>query len=72
MLPSEARIRIEGCCEEEEDASVSFALLVLVLRRGFWVRKTEPRAFWDVLVRRLDREEKNCFILLVRHLFLSG
>lgn len=52
VFPSEARIRIDGC---EDASSVGW----LALRRGFWVRKTEPRDLWEVLVRRFVREEKN-------------
>lgn len=50
-----------GGRDEEEDGPSSDVLVVVVLgRRGFWVRKTEPRAFWEVLERRSEREEKNC------------
>lgn len=48
VFPSVARIRMEGCVDS-----------VLVLRRGFWVRVTEPRDFWEVFSRREEREEKN-------------
>jgi hypothetical protein len=52
VLPSVARTRIDGRGEEDVSSVVSM--------RGFWVRKTEPRAFWEVLDRRSVREEKNC------------
>lgn len=32
---------------------------VVVLRRGFCVRYTDPRVLWDVLFRRVVREVKN-------------
>lgn len=48
VLPFEARIRIEG-----------WPLLTPSIR-GFWVRKTEPRNFCEVLERSSVRDEKNC------------
>lgn len=47
---------MEGCCCVDS---------VLVLRRGFWVRVTEPRDFWEVLSRREEREEKNWFCVSI-------
>lgn len=68
MLPSVALMRIGGRDEEEEVCS-GVLVLVLLGRRGFWVRKTEPRAFWEVLERRSEREEKNCDELVaIQHL----
>ena len=52
VFPSVARMRIEG-------AGDSLVLLEASVRRGFWVRKIEPRAFWEVVVRRVEREVKN-------------
>jgi hypothetical protein len=57
VFPSVALTRMGGRDDEEEASS---DVLVLLGRRGFWVRKTEPRAFWEVLERRSEREEKNC------------
>lgn len=51
VFPSVARMRIEGVALVESEESAG--------RRGFWVRKIEPRAFWDVVVRRVEREVKN-------------
>jgi hypothetical protein len=66
VLPSVALMRMGGR-DDEEEAPPDVLVLVLLGRRGFWVRKTEPRAFWDVLERRSEREEKNCDELVAIH-----
>jgi hypothetical protein len=58
VFPSVALIRMGGR-DDDEEAFSDVLVLALFGRRGFWVRKTEPRAFWDVLERRSEREEKN-------------
>jgi hypothetical protein len=59
VLPSVALMRMGGR-DDEEGAPSDVLVLALLGRRGFWERKTEPRAFWEVLERRSEREEKNC------------
>lgn len=58
VFPSVALIRMGGR-DDDEEAFSDVLVLALFGRRGFWVRKTEPRAFRDVLERRSEREEKN-------------